>query len=468
MLHLHDTATGTVRPLEMRTEGEVSMYVCGPTVYDLPHIGHGRANLTFDILRRYLSFTGLRVRHVANVTDVDDNIIKRAADLGRTEADVAAEFEARWWESMDALGDLRPQDIPHATGYIERMVALVGDLVAGGTAYETPDGVYLEVSKVDGYGLLAQQSLESLQAGARVEANEDKRSPLDFALWKKAKEGEPSWDSPWGQGRPGWHTECVVMSLDLLGEGFDLHGGGQDLMFPHHENERAQAVADGKVFARHWMHHGWVEVDGTKMSKSLGNFATLPDLLARSDARAYRVLVLRAHYRSPIEVTPDTLADAEKALTRLDGLARRFARFDVADLLGQTDEGFVIEGIPPATGVDDAAVTAFRTHMDDDLDTPGALATIFELVTAAHSAADSGDEAEGGRLAHSAAVLAAALGLTLRPADTEVDEESARLVVERDEARQARDFARADALRDELVARGWTVEDTPAGTAIRR
>ena len=246
------------------------MYVCGPTVYDLPHIGHGRANLTFDILRRYLSFAGLKVHHVANVTDVDDNIIKRAAELGRTEPDVAAEFEARWWEAMDALGDLRPQDIPHATQYIEDMVALVGELVARGNAYETPDGVYLEVSKVDGYGLLAQQPLDSLQAGARVEANEDKRSPLDFALWKKAKEGEPSWDSPWGPGRPGWHTECVVMSLDLLGEGFDLHGGGQDLKFPHHENERAQAVADGKAFARHWMHNGWVEVEGTKMSKSLG------------------------------------------------------------------------------------------------------------------------------------------------------------------------------------------------------
>jgi cysteinyl-tRNA synthetase len=465
VLRLHDTATGTVRPLEHRNEGEVSMYVCGPTVYDMPHIGHGRANLTFDILRRYLSFTGLKVHHVANVTDVDDNIIKRAAALGRTEPDVAAEFEARWWESMDALGDLRPQDVPHATQYIERMVALVGDLMAKGMAYETPDGVYLEVSKVDGYGLLAQQSLESLQVGARVEANEDKRSPLDFALWKKAKEGEPSWDSPWGQGRPGWHTECVVMSLDLLGEGFDLHGGGQDLKFPHHENERAQAVADGKVFARHWMHNGWVEVEGTKMSKSLGNFTTLPDLLSRCDARAYRLLVLRAHYRSPIEVTPETLADAEKALGRLDGLARRF---DVAELLAQTEDGYVVEGAPPATGIDPPASAAFRAHMDDDLDTPGALAGIFELVTAAHSAADAGDEDEGGRLAHTAAVLAAALGLSLRAADIEVDEESARLVAERDDARRARDFARADALRHELVARGWTVEDTPSGTAIRR
>jgi len=465
VLRLHDTATGTVRPLEHRNEGEVSMYVCGPTVYDMPHIGHGRANLTFDILRRYLSFSGLKVHHVANVTDVDDNIIKRAAALGRTEPDVAAEFEARWWESMDALGDLRPQDVPHATQYIERMVALVGDLITRGMAYETPDGVYLEVSRVDGYGLLAQQSLESLQVGARVEANEDKRSPLDFALWKKAKEGEPSWDSPWGQGRPGWHTECVVMSLDLLGEGFDLHGGGQDLKFPHHENERAQAVADGKVFARHWMHNGWVEVEGTKMSKSLGNFTTLADLLSRCDARAYRLLVLRAHYRSPIEVTPETLADAEKALGRLDGLARRF---DVAELLTQTEDGYVVEGTPPATGIDPGASAAFRVHMDDDLDTPGALAGIFELVTAAHSAADAGDEAEGRRLAHTAAVLAAALGLTLRAADIEVDEESAQLVAERDEARRARDFARADALRDELVARGWTVEDTPSGTAIRR
>jgi len=465
VLNLYDTATGTVRPLELRAAGEVSMYVCGPTVYDLPHIGHGRANLTFDILRRYLSFTGLQVHHVANVTDVDDNIIKRALELGRTEADVAAEFEASWLEAMDALGDLRPQDSPHATEYIDGMVALVAELTDRGMAYETPDGVYLEVAKVEGYGLLAQQPLESLQAGARVEANEDKRSPLDFALWKKAKEGEPSWDSPWGRGRPGWHTECVVMSLDLLGEGFDLHGGGQDLKFPHHENERAQAVADGKVFARHWMHNGWVEVEGTKMSKSLGNFTTLPDLLSRCDARAYRLLVLRAHYRSPIEVTPETLVDAEKALGRLDGLARRF---DVAGLLAQTEDGYVVEGTPPATGIDPGASAAFRAHMDDDLDTPGALAGIFELVTARNSDADTGDEDEGTGLAHAAAVLAAALGLSLRAADIEVDEESARLLAERDEARRARDFARADALRDELVVRGWTVEDTPSGTAIRR
>jgi cysteinyl-tRNA synthetase len=466
MLRLHDTATGTVRPLELRTEGKASLYVCGPTVYDLPHLGHGRYNLVFDVLRRYLLFIGLDVHYVSNITDVDDNIINRAAEQGRTESEVALEFEDRWWDAMDGLGVLRPDDTPHATAYVADMVALVADLLALGVAYETSDGVYLDVSRVDGYGLLARQSLDSLRAGARVEANEEKRSPLDFALWKKAKPGEPSWDAPWGAGRPGWHTECVVMSLDLLGEGFDLHGGGQDLAFPHHENERAQAVADGKVFARHWVHNGWVEVEGTKMSKSLGNFTSLTDMLARSDGRAYRLLVLRSHYRSPIEVTTDTVADAEKGLERLDALARRFG---IGDLIAESGRGYLIAA-QDGEGVDaDAdALAAFRARMDDDLDTPGALAGIFDLVSAAHSAADAGAEAEGARLARTAAVLVGALGVPLRGESGEVDEESARLVAARDEARQSRDFARADALRDQLAALGWTVQDTPSGTAIHR
>ena len=443
------------------------MYVCGPTVYDLPHIGHGRANLTFDILRRYLSFTGLRVHHVANVTDVDDNIIKRAAELGRTESDVAAEFEARWWESMDALGDLRPHDDPPRHG-VHRGHGGAGRRADGhGRGLrDARRGLPRGRPRSTGYGLLAQQSLESLQVGARVEANEDKRSPLDFALWKKAKEGEPSWDSPWGPGRPGWHTECVVMSLDLLGEGFDLHGGGQDLKFPHHENERAQAVADGKAFARHWMHNGWVEVEGTKMSKSLGNFTTLPDLLARHDARAYRLLVLRAHYRSPIEVTPETLADAEKALARLDGLARRFPRgrapgADRRRVRGRGDAAGDGPGRrarwPPSGRV--WTTTSTRRGRWPASSSSSRRRTPPPTPTT---------RTRRGRLAHTAAVLAAALGLSLRAADDEVDEESARLVAERDEARRDRDFARADALRDELVARGWTVEDTPSGTAIRR
>jgi cysteinyl-tRNA synthetase len=464
VLRLHDTATGTVRPLELRAEGEASMYVCGPTVYDLPHIGHGRYNLVFDVLRRYLLYCGLAVHYVSNITDVDDNIINRANEQGRTEADVAAEFEARWWEAMDALGVLRPDDTPHATAYISDMVDLVGDLLARGVAYETSDGVYLNVDQVPGYGLLARQSLDSLRAGARVEENEEKRSPLDFALWKKAKQGEPAWEAPWGAGRPGWHTECVVMSLDLLGDGFDLHGGGQDLAFPHHENERAQAVAEGRPFARHWVHNGWVVVEGTKMSKSLGNFTSLTDLLARYDERAYRLLVLRAHYRSPIEVTAGTIADAEKALERLDTMARRFG---IGDLLATSDDGYVVEARDGADA-DPDALAVFHARMDDDMDTPGALAGIFELVSAANSSADAGDEEAGHRLAGTAALLAAALGLPLRASAAHIDEAAARLVAQRDEARQAKDFARADAIRDELVALGWTVEDTASGTAIRR
>jgi cysteinyl-tRNA synthetase len=345
------------------------------------------------------------------------------------------------------------------------MVALVADLVGRGVAYETSDGVYLNVEQVDGYGLLARQNLDSLRSGARVESTEEKRSPLDFALWKKAKPGEPTWDSPWGPGRPGWHTECVVMALDLLGDAFDLHGGGIDLIFPHHENERAQAVAQGRDFSRYWVHNGWVTVDGTKMSKSLDNFTTLPDFLAHHDARAYRLLVLRARYRSPIEVTPDTVVDAEKGLERLDTLARRFG---MEDLLAQTSGGYVVEGDPPATGMEPDALNAFRWHMDNDLDTPGALAGIFDLVSAAHSDADAGDGKEGHLLAHTAAVLSAALGLPLRGQASAIDAESARLVSARDEARRAKDFVRADALRDELVAMGWTVEDTLSGTAIRR
>jgi cysteinyl-tRNA synthetase len=439
------------------------MYVCGPTVYDLPHLGHGRSTLVFDVLRRYLLFTGLEVNHVANVTDIDDNIIGRAAKEGRTEPEVAAEFEARWWEAMEALDELRPTKIPHATEYVDDMVALVVELVEKGKAYEASDGVYLSTDEVDGYGLLAQQPLDSLKAGARVATDVDKRSPLDFVLWKNAKPGEPSWDSPWGPGRPGWHTECVVMSLDLLGEGFDLHGGGQDLMFPHHENERAQAVADARDFAHHWVHHGWVMVGGEKMSKSLGNFSTLTDLLERSDSRAYRLLVLRSHYRSPIEVTTETIADAERALERLDALARRF---ELPELVSH--ERYLVRDSAEAAGADPSEVQSFCELMDDDLNTPGALGAVFELVTRANAAADAGDTEQAARLAITVAVLCAAVGLAVRgTSGPELDEETARLVTQRDEARAAKDWARADAIRDELTALGLTVEDGPEGTIVR-
>ena len=446
--------------MELRDPGRVSMYVCGPTVYDVPHLGHGRFSLVFDVLRRYLEFTGLEVRYVSNITDIDDHIITRAAEEHRSEGEVAAQYEAVWWEAMDALGVRRPTATPHATEYVAGMVQLVKALVDAGVAYETSDGVYLSVDRIDGYGLLARQSLESLRSGARVDPGEEKRSPLDFVLWKKAKPGEPTWESDWGPGRPGWHTECVVMSLDLLGEGFDLHGGGIDLAFPHHENERAQAVGLGRRFVGHWVHNGWVMVGGEKMSKSLGNYTSLTDLLARADARAYRLLVLRAHYRSPIEVTPATVEQAESGLARLDDLARRFG---LAASLADVDAAGAA-----AAGADPAAVASFVGHMDDDMDTPGALAEVFDLARRAHSAADDGDEAASRQAACTVAVLCGALGLRLAAPGAAPDAATLARATRRDEARAAREWGRADAIRDELEAAGWTVEDTAAGTRLHR
>jgi cysteinyl-tRNA synthetase len=448
VLKLHDTATGQVRELALREPGKVSLYVCGPTVYDVPHIGHGRSVLTYDVLRRYLEWTGVEVRHVSNITDVDDKIIERAGQRGVTEGELAREFEDVWWDAMDRLGALRPTDTPHATEYIGRMVELVGELVGKDLAYETSDGVYLQVDRVDGYGLLARQDLSSLRTGARVEANDEKRSPLDFALWKKAKPGEPSWPSPWGDGRPGWHTECVVMSLDLLGDGFDLHTGGMDLMFPHHENERAQAVALGRDFAHHWTHHAFITSGGEKMSKSLDNFTTLVDLLERVDERAYRLLVLQAHYRSPLEVTPETTDRAVATLRGLDNFTRR-----TADLDGTPDEALVAE---------------FRAAMDDDLNTPVAMQVVFRAVSEGNTALDARDEQRGAVLAATVRHLTNAVGLELEVGSDEVDAEAAAIVAERDQARASKDWAAADAARDRLVALGWVVEDTPQGTTVRR
>jgi cysteinyl-tRNA synthetase len=453
VLRLYDTAFGTVQELELRDPGRLSMYVCGPTVYDDPHIGHGRFALVWDILRRYLTWSGIEVRYVSNVTDIDDKIIARANREGRSAEDVAQEYEKVWWDAMDSLGVLPPDEDPHATAYVEHMVELIADLIDRGRAYQGADGVYFSAETVEDYGLLAHQPLDSLMAGARVEVSEEqgKRAPIDFALWKAAKEGEPSWTSPWGPGRPGWHTECVVMSLDLLGEDFDLHGGGIDLAFPHHENERAQAVADGKRFARRWVHSGHVMAEGgEKMSKSLNNYVSLPELLSRYDPRAYRLLVLQSHYRSPMTVTEATMGAAARTLERLDGLARRFA------------------GQPGGVAPDPAALGRFRDRMDDDLNTMAAMADLFDLVTRANALADEGRLAEAAPLVAAVLEMAAAVGLAVEGGVVGPDEEAAALAAQRDEARAAKDWARADALRAQLQDLGWVVEDSPTGTQIRR
>jgi cysteinyl-tRNA synthetase len=452
MLRLHDTALGHVAELEPRDPGRVSMYVCGPTVYDLPHLGHGRFALVFDVIRRYLEWSGLAVRYVSNVTDIDDKIIARANELGRRPEDLAKQYEEAWYDATARLGVRRPDADPHATGYVEQMVDLVADLVGRGAAYPTSDGVYFRVDAVPDYGLLARQPLETLRANAsgRVggDTGEEKRSPLDFALWKLAKPGEPRWPSPWGDGRPGWHTECVVMSLDLLGEAFDLHGGGQDLAFPHHENERAQAVAAGCRFARRWAHNGFVEVGGEKMSKSSGNFTTLNDLLDAADARAYRLLVLQSHWRAPMEVTPATIGQAANTLAGLDDFVRRTAAL-------------------PAAAPDESVLARFRERMDDDLDTPRSMALLFDTVRQANRAIDEGDVPRASSLAAAVSDMATAVGLALEES-SEVPPEVLAEAQQREEARRARDFAAADAIRARLLAAGWVVEDTPQGPRVHR
>ncbi len=451
VLQLYDTATRSVRELALREPGKVSIYLCGPTVYGPPHLGHGRATLVYDILRRYLEWTGLDVRLVSNITDIEDKIIERALREDRPWQDITTKCEAVWWQAMDAVNFERPTDTPHATDYVDEMVDMIGRLVESDHAYLTDDGVYMAVESVDDYGLLAHQSLEDMRSGGgerEVVGAAGKRHPADFVLWKLSKPGEPAWPSPWGDGRPGWHSECVVMSLDLLGEGFDLHCGGQDLRFPHHENERAQAVALGKRFANHWMHNGFVvDAEGEKMSKSLGNVSNLLDLIDLYDPRAYRMVLLQSHYRSPVKVTQENIDGAVKALAGLDAFAARTA--GLAD--AEPDAGVLAE---------------FRVAMDDDLDTPRATALLFDTVRRANAALDAAAP-EAASLAGAAHVIAATFGLELATPD-DVDADASALAQALDDARAAKDFATADALRAQLQDAGWTVETTRDGTTLRR
>ena len=450
---LYDTAKQEVVPLVERDPGSVSVYLCGPTVYGPPHIGHGRQLLVYDVLHRYLEWTGRTVTFVSNITDIDDQIIDRAVREDRDASDIAVKCEAVWWDAVDRLDVLRPDHIPHATEYVDEMIDLIGQLVSSGKAYETGAGVYLSVEEVPGYGMLAHQSLDSLQEGGgdREMVAADKRHPADFVLWKPAKDGEPTWPSPWGDGRPGWHTECVAMSLRILGEGFDLHAGGLDLTFPHHENERAQAVALGREFATHWMHHGFVEMEGEKMSKSLGNVKNLLDLTEVYDPRAYRLLILRSHYRSPIEVTDATMVDAEAALGRLDTFARRTAP--------------LVEG--GSVEADREALDAFAAAMDNDLDTPGGVDVMFRQVRAGNTALDGGDDTAAATAAATVREIAHTLGLELHEDEAEAPAEIRELADRRAAARADKDFDLADRLRDELTAAGWSVEDSPAGPVLR-
>jgi len=437
----------------MRQPGHLSIYLCGPTVYGPPHLGHGRATLVYDILRRYLTWTGIQVRLVSNITDIDDKIIDRANRENRPWAEITHKCETMWFSAMAALNVEKPNDIPHATEYVDQMVAMIGELIGLQRAYATSDGVYLSVTSVDDYGLLAHQKLEDMLAGGgdrEVFGANEKKHPADFALWKFTKPGEPAWPSPWGEGRPGWHSECVVMSLQLLGEGFDLHCGGADLRFPHHENERAQAVALGKTFANHWMHNGFVvDTEGEKMSKSLGNVTNLLDLVEHYDPRAYRMLLLQTHYRSPVRVGQDNIDASVKAVSSIDGFFARMAE------------------VSNNATADEATLQAFRTAMNNDLDTPGATALMFDTIRKANAALDVKDDVLAGALAGAVKEMCVAFGLQVN-AFAEVSTDIAEKAVQLDAARAAKDFATADALRNELQAAGYVVETTKEGTKVRR
>jgi cysteinyl-tRNA synthetase len=452
VLRIFDTAQRAKVDFVPRIAGQVSMYVCGPTPYDAPHLGHGRKEIVFDTIRRYLLWSGLKVTYVSNVTDIDDNIINRAQRDKTTEPELAAKYEAEFAKQFDRLNIQKPDETPRATMWIDQMQSLIGQLIDRGHAYVIEgEGVYFQVESLPEYGALSHRTVDELleSAGARVDVDERKRSPVDFALWKAAKPGEPSWQSPWGDGRPGWHIECSAMALEILGDGFDIHGGGSDLVFPHHENEIAQAVAADHVFARYWLHNGMLNVNGEKMSKSLGNFTTLADVLDQYDPRAFRMLVLKTHYRRQMEVGSKELSDAQKDVEGFDALLRRARSADL-----------------PAAEAD--APDAFRAAMDDDFDTPAAIAVLQTLRRDANSALDDRRLDDAARLVATVRSLADALGLALSDADEDLDTEVAELIQQREEARKNKDWAGADRIRDELIERGIHLEDTPNGTIWRK
>lgn len=484
-IQVYNTLTRTKERLETREPGIVRMYVCGVTPYSSCHLGHARCYVTYDMIRRYLEHVGYRVHHIQNFTDIDDKIIARGQQEGRNPADLANEMIAEYFRDMDDLGILRADLYPRVTEHIPEVVAMVQGLVDQGSAYVVDGDVYLQVERVPGYGKLSRRSLEELQAGARVEVDRRKRSPLDFALWKAAKAGEPAWDSPWGPGRPGWHIECSAMALKYLGPYFDIHGGGQDLIFPHHENEIAQSETyTGQPFVRYWVHNGLVDVRGEKMAKSLGNFFTVRGALERYDADTIRLYFLTTHYRSPLafevvqedgQVHLPQLEEASRALERL-----RTAQHNVERLL----RTLPVEG-PAGSAMralqEKRAETEDRFHaaMCDDFNSAAALGAVFELigelnrtVSAEGFRNTTGDQEVLRQVQHTIRELGSILGLfQARPAPAEaglVEDLLQLLIALRQEARSKKDWTTADAIRDRLKAVGIVLEDHPEGTTWRR
>jgi len=478
-LRVYNTLTRRKEEFVPLKPGEVRMYVCGVTVYDLCHIGHARSMIVFDVIYRWLKASGYRVTYVRNFTDLDDKIIERAKREGVSFREIASRYIAEFYTDMDALGLERPQVEPKATEHLGEMIEMVKVLLSKGFAYEVDGDVYFSVESFPGYGKLSGRNLEEMMAGARIEPDPRKRNPLDFALWKASKPGEPAWESPWGKGRPGWHLECSAMSQKYLGESFDIHGGGQDLIFPHHENEIAQSeAATGRPFARYWLHNGFVNIRGEKMSKSLGNVLTIRQLTSSHHPEVLRLFLLGRHYRSPIDYSEEALKEASRGLERLYGL------YLLAEESLEGDSPSLAERWNPVLERVKDFPSRFQEAMDDDFNTPQALSLLFELAREINRL--KGKEprvprevAEGVK----GAILKVSEVLGLLSEDPreffealrrrrlqEVplsEEEIERLIVERAEARRRKDWGKADQIRDYLASFGIILEDTPQGTIWR-
>jgi cysteinyl-tRNA synthetase len=478
-LRLYNSATRKKEIFTPITEGEVGIYVCGVTVYDVCHIGHARSAIVFDVLVRYLRARGLKVTYVRNFTDVDDKIIERSKQTGEDTAALAERYIASFYRDMHALGVCDADVEPRATEHIDDIIEMVNRLVNKGYAYVVDNDVYFSVERFDRYGQLSGRKLDDMIAGARIEVDEKKRNPLDFALWKGAKSGEPKWKSPWGDGRPGWHIECSAMSCRYLGANFDIHGGGRDLIFPHHENERAQAMAaNGVDFANFWIHNGFLTVESEKMSKSLGNFITIQDALTSYHPQELRLFLLSTHYRSPLDFSQFALLDSRSGLTRIYRTLQR-----LEGVLGphpRSTEDMM--PLLPTAGGDDFK-GRFVDAMDDDLNTAAGLGVLFDKVRDLNRLMDSSDldreaKEQLRKERHELLDCASTLGLLEQEPShvlqemTKVPsgmgaEEIEGMIQERDSARKARDWTRADAIREELSRKGVILEDGPKGTTWR-
>lgn len=436
-------------------EGEVGMYVCGPTVYDRGHLGHGRSAVAFDVIRRYFLYKGFKVKYVSNYTDIDDKMIKRAAEENISVADLAKKIIPGYEQDYGALGIMVPDATPKATGHIEEMIEMIGRLDRGGYTYVLDDGVYYDVTKFADYGKLSKQDLEALQMGVRVEVKESKRSPHDFVLWKFKKEGEPFWKSSWGDGRPGWHIECSAMTWKHLGETFDIHGGGLDLTFPHHECEvaQSQAVFGEGSFARYWLHNGFIQVDNEKMSKSLGNFFTLKDIFKKYDPQVVRLMFLQTHYRNPINFSDKLLDQAKSALASIHNFVRNLRigyeeLKDAGEMLWAKEE-----------------LKRFGDYMDDDFNTSGALESVFSFINRVNGLRVLGTltKVEVDAVEKSLKKIDKVLGVIFPRETLDLSDEVKGLIDQREEARKNKDFKRADEIRDELLKKGIVLEDTTKG-----